>query len=77
MAQREYPDVNWAAVVQAGYYIASGVWPIIHISSFERITGPKLDKWLVKTVGILVTVIGATLAAATFRKSVTPEIRAL
>jgi hypothetical protein len=30
--------------------------------SFEEVTGPKQDKWLVKTVGALVTVIGGSLA---------------
>ena len=35
-------------------------WPC----SFERITGPKVERWLVKTVGALVTAVGASLALA-------------
>ncbi|MGE3499230.1 MAG: hypothetical protein AB7N53_15190, partial [Candidatus Binatia bacterium] len=31
---------------------------------FEAVTGPKVDYWLVETVGILVAVIGLTLLAA-------------
>lgn len=32
-------------------YVVSGVWLIVHSHSFERVTGPKADRWLVKTVG--------------------------
>jgi hypothetical protein len=47
-----------------GYlYIASGLWPIVHLRSFEKVTGPKADGWLVKTVGGLLAVIGASLVA--------------
>ena len=31
-------------------------------NTFEAVTGPKRDRWLVKTVGVLVAVIGASLA---------------
>jgi hypothetical protein len=47
--------------LQGAYYVASGLWPLIDMRSFEAVTGPKHDRWLVKTVGALVTVIGATL----------------
>ena len=53
-----------AARVQGWYYVVSGLWPILHVTSFEQLTGPKTDIWLVKTVGVLVTVIGATLLLA-------------
>jgi hypothetical protein len=45
--------------------LASGLWPLVSIKSFEAITGPKVDTWLVKTVGCLLTVVGArTLLSA-------------
>ena len=44
--------------VQALYYLASGVWPILSIRTFEAVTGPKREDWLVRTVGALVSVIG-------------------
>lgn len=35
--------------------VAGGVWPLVHMRSFEAVTGPKVDKWLVRTVaGLLV-----------------------
>lgn len=52
------------ARVQGWYYVLTGVWPILDIDSFQLVTGPKLELWLVRTVGVLVTVIGATLLVA-------------
>ena len=65
------------AVVQGGFDVVTGLWPIVHLRSFEAVTGPKLEGWLVKTVGALITVIGGTLLAAGLRRRVTPEIRLL
>ena len=38
--------------------LASGLWPLLSIKSFEAVTGPKTDVWLVKTVGGLLSVVG-------------------
>ena len=57
-------DARRLAMTQAAYYAATGVWPLLDIESFERVTGPKTDRWLVRTVGALVTVIGASLSLA-------------
>jgi hypothetical protein len=65
------------AVMQGGFDVVTGLWPIVHLRSFEVVTGPKLEGWLVKTVGALITVIGGTLLAAGLRRRVTPEIRLL
>jgi hypothetical protein len=55
--------VNWSSVrrFQAVYYLATGIWPLLHRSSFERVTGPKVDFWLAQMVGALTTVVGASL----------------
>ena len=60
------------ALGQGLYYVATGLWPLLHMGSFERVTGAKTDKWLVKTVGLLVTTVGATLLASA-RRGPTPE----
>ena len=49
---------------QALYYIVSGVWPLVSMRSFEWVTGPKTDDWLVYTVGLLLAAVGAGLATA-------------
>jgi drug/metabolite transporter (DMT)-like permease len=41
----------------------------VDIDSFQRVTGPKQDLWLVKTVGALVAVIGASLIVAGRRRT--------
>jgi hypothetical protein len=56
------------ARLQAVFYIATGIWPIVSIRSFEAVTGPKVDRWLVKTVGVLVAIIGSALALASRRR---------
>jgi hypothetical protein len=58
---------------QATYYVVSGVWSVVHRRSFEAITGPKVDYWLVKTVGALVTAIGAAIGVSAARSKAGPE----
>src|SRR4051812_40029266 len=50
-------------LLQAAYYLLTGLWPIVHISSFMAVTGPKTDIWLVKMVGLLTTAIAGALLA--------------
>jgi hypothetical protein len=40
--------------------LAGGLWPLLHIRSFESVFGPKTDRWLVKTVAGLLIVNGIT-----------------
>jgi hypothetical protein len=52
------------ACVQGGYYFKTGLWPMVHRRSFESVTGPKTDWWLVITVGALACAIGSALLIA-------------
>jgi hypothetical protein len=54
--------------VQGAYFVGTGVWPLVHLPSFERVTGPKTERWLVRTVGALTAVVGATLLVASGRR---------
>jgi hypothetical protein len=65
------------ALAQAAYYGLTGIWPFVDIQSFERITGPKRDRWLVYTVGAVVTAVGASLALAARGDPRRPETVAL
>jgi hypothetical protein len=48
------------------FNVAAGLWPIVHLRSFEGIFGPKADRWLEYTVaGLLVSIGYAQLRAAT------------
>ncbi len=64
-------------IVQGLYYASTGIWSIVGIESFQKVTGPKVDTWLVKTVGVLVTIIGGVLASAGLRRVQEPEITGL
>ena len=46
--------VVWLGV----YYIATGLWPILHLPSFVAVTGPKQDTWLVQVFGALIASLG-------------------
>jgi hypothetical protein len=77
--EAEAASTRWSrlALLQGSFDVATGLWPIVHLRSFEAVTGPKLEGWLVKTVGALITVIGGTLMLAGARRRVTPEVRLL
>jgi len=46
---------------QAVYYFVTGVWPLLHMRSFEAVTGPKTDDWLVRMVALLTLSIAVAL----------------
>lgn len=69
--------LSLVALGQGLFYLVTGVWPLVSIRSFEWVTGPKRDRWLVKTVGALIAVIGGATALAGRRKRVTAEIALL
>src|SRR5262249_42948270 len=65
------------AEIQGEYFLVTGMWPVLHLRSFEWVTGPKREGWLVKTVGGLIAAIGTALYFAARRDRVTPEVRKL
>lgn len=65
------------AKTQGAYYSATGIWPLLHMRSFLAVTGPKKDLWLVETVGLLVTCIGAQLLQSSRSPESAREVRTL
>jgi hypothetical protein len=65
------------ARAQGFFFLAGGLWPLLQRRSFEAVTGPKVDFWLVKTVGLLLSVIGFSLLRAARQARITPELRAI
>jgi energy-converting hydrogenase Eha subunit E len=66
--------LRFTAWAQGGYYLLTGVWPLVHLPSFEWVTGPKTDDWLVRTVGLLVGAVGVGLLLAARRGRVTLDL---
>ncbi len=65
--------LSTVSMIQGFYYVASGVWPLVHMRSFLAVTGPKEDLWLVRTVGLLLMVGGSALLTAAFKRRPGPE----
>lgn len=63
----------WVAGIQGAYFALAGIWPLLHMSSFLWVTGPKHDLWLVQTVAVLVLAIGIALLVAWWRGGPSPE----
>jgi hypothetical protein len=70
-------DGNHPALTQGLFYVITGLWPLISMRTFLRVTGSKTDLWLVKIVGVLVLVIGLVLLLAWGRQQVSLEIALL
>src|ERR687887_438855 len=62
------------ALVQGLYFLITGIWPLISMKTFLLLTGPKTDLWLVKTVGLILAVIGAVLLFAQMTGSINQPV---
>lgn len=58
--------MNRVALVHGLLYVTSGLWPVVHLKSFEAVTGRKRDRWLVRTTGALIAAIGSALVVGAF-----------
>jgi hypothetical protein len=50
------------------FYVVTGLWPIIHLRSFEAITGCKREGWLAQSMGGLIAAVGVALIAGSLEK---------
>jgi hypothetical protein len=58
--RREEAAWRLLATTQGWFYVVSGLWPLLHMRSFEFVFGPKKDRWLVQTVAGLLVANGWT-----------------
>ena len=81
--RKRFTAICWA---QGGYYLITGVWPLVHIRSFLWVTGDKndnlpsgerIDHWLVMTVGVLITAIAVAILVSAYRQSAPIEVAVL
>src|SRR4051812_34117584 len=64
----------WA---QGLVWTITGIWPLVSYGTFTKVTGPKREPWLVKTMGLLIAVVGGTLLVSAKRRRVSDEVVAL
>ncbi|GGX01006.1 hypothetical protein [Streptomyces lomondensis] len=58
-------DAVAVAVAHGAFNVVGGLWPLVHLRSFEWVFGPKTDVWLQMTTGGLLASAGfAQLTAA-------------
>lgn len=65
------------SAVHGIFYVATGVWPLVNTETFQAVTGPKTDLWLVITVGLLMAVSGVVYLSAAWRGIFRGEVVAL
>jgi hypothetical protein len=65
------------AIGQGLFYTITGFYPLFSRETFEKVTGPKHDFWLVNTVGVVIGSIGLTMISAGYNRRITPEIRGI
>jgi hypothetical protein len=65
------------AFAQGFYYGLTGLWAIVHRDSFEAVTGPKVDYWLVVTVSLQICAVAAALLVAAVGNQISTGIRVL
>ncbi|MGN6751480.1 MAG: hypothetical protein ACTHJJ_02885 [Intrasporangium sp.] len=63
------------ARAQGSYNILTGAWALVSMRSFEALLGPKVDRWLVKTVSGLLLSTGAVQVGAD--RAAVPTVRRL
>ncbi len=65
---------RYVSLDQGFCYLITGLWPLFGVGTFQRVTGPKIDLWLVKMVGVLTSVIGAVILMAGLRRTAGPKV---
>ena len=68
---------HYVLLGQGLYYFVTGLWALLSMRTFEKVTGPKTDHWLLKTIGLMLVVIGLALITGGVRKTITPEMAVL
>jgi len=71
------PPAARVALLHGAWLALTGAWPLVHLRSFKRVTGPRPEGWLTRGMGACLLDIGVALAAAGARGKVAREMRLL
>lgn len=66
MARRQQSTFDQHLVMRAqgAFNLVNGLWPLVHLRSFEAVFGRKTDHWLVRTVAGFLLVVGVVQLGA-------------
>ena len=64
-------------IIQSFYFALFSLWPLIHIKSFERVSGQKKEDWLVYTVSLLLIADAMTMGVALIADDLNLTVRVL
>jgi hypothetical protein len=65
MTKARVPErADTVAVAHGAFNVVGGLWPLLHLRSFEWVFGPKNDVWLQMTTGGLLVSAGVAQPAA-------------
>ena len=68
---------RFTLLIQTIYYFATAAWALVDINSFMKITGPKTDVWLVKTVAVLLLAICVGFTVSLFSHIISKPVIAM
>jgi predicted outer membrane lipoprotein len=68
LAERRDHWRRWIVIAQGAYYMLSGLWPLVHFSSFAQIVALRINPFQAQSFGALLIVIGASLLEASRRQ---------
>jgi hypothetical protein len=68
------PLYKWLSITQGFYFLLTALWPLVDITSFMQITGPKTDIWLVNTVAVLLIPIALCFLAGAVLPAESPFV---
>lgn len=63
--------------VEGIFYLLTGLWPLLHLGSYQRVTGFKTDLWMVVTVGALLALYGLSFLMESRNLIISKAIMAL
>jgi hypothetical protein len=61
-------------LAQGLYYVLTGLWPLLAVENYQRVTGHHADPGLLAQVGAVLLVLGGTLCLAAYRRQGSPEV---
>jgi hypothetical protein len=74
---RSFNKIKTLLCIEGIFYLLGGLWPLVALQSFLRVTGGKTDTWLVVMVGVLLAVYGLSLVVESRSAAVSNGVKVL